>query len=215
MAATIRHQPGRWEHAPRAGTVKPSRDCPLPQPARQRGQKLLNQQFWLWGQDVRHAPNLLTQRGFVHQRPPEGSSGSPVYTLLGDEIALWGFGLLAQFAGQPPVYVNRFCCEPRHPRAGVTPGQIWAPEHLAPLRTPDSSAAWRASLGVMAQVLRWIITYEQWVATTADPGYRTDCLARWPRTVCPAGEIIPAWERLAAACEEVAGEATDGSRECG
>ena len=30
------------------------------------------------------------------------------------------------------------------------------------------------------------------------------CLARWPRAVCPAREIIPAWERLAAACEKAA-----------
>lgn len=204
MPATTTHQPGRWESAPRAGAVKPSRDCPLPQRTRQRGAQLLNQQFWLWGQDVRHAPNLLTRRGFTLQRPPEGCSGSPVYTLPGDEIALWGFGLLAQFAGQPPVYVNRFCCEPRHPCAGVTPRQVWLPEQLAPLQPPDTPAAWQNSLGVLAQVLRWIVTYEQWVTTTTEPGYRAACLARWPRAACPAAEIIPAWEALAAACEAVA-----------
>lgn len=204
MSLHATHRPGRWEQAPRAGTVKPSRACPLPQRVRQRGQKLLNQQFWLWGQDVRHAPNLLTLHGFAHHRPPPGSAGSPVYVLGADEVALWGFGLLAQFAGQQPIYVNRFCCEPRLPRVGAAPQDVWLPEQLAPLAVPATPTEWQASLGVLAHALRWIIAYEGWITTTAEPGYRAACLARWPRTVCPAQEIIPAWQRLAEACQGVA-----------
>ena len=204
MANQITQEPGRWEQAPRAGSIKPARNCPLSPYVRQRGQKLLNQQFWLWGQDVRHAPNLLARYGFVHYRLPPGRAGSPVYVLGDDEIALWGFELLAQFAGQPPIYVNRFCCEPRLPCDGVTPQDVWLPEHLGLLHVPATPAVWQASLGVLAQVLRWIITYEDWIATAAEPGYRMECLARWPRTVCQAGEIIPAWERMANACEHVA-----------
>lgn len=203
-ADPVIHRPGRWEHAPRAGTVKPAPNCPLSQRVRQRGKKLLNQQFWLWGQDVRHAPNLLALRGFSHHRLPPDKSGSPVYILGDDEIALWGFGLLAQFAGQPPIYVNRFCCEPRLPRAGVTLREVWLPEQLAPLHVPDSPAGWQTSLSAMSQTLRWIIAYEEWIAAMTEPGYRIDCLARWPRMACPASEIIPAWTQLADACEQVA-----------
>jgi hypothetical protein len=174
---------------------------------RHRGQKLLNQQFWLWGQDVRHAPNLLAKRGFSHHRPPQGNAGSPVYILGDGEIVLWGFGLLAQVAGQQPIYVNRFCCEPRLPRAGVTPQEVWLPEHLGTLQVPASPDAWSRSLEAFAQVLRWIITYEQWIATAAAPGYRDDCLARWPRTLCPATKIVPAWQQLVDACDHVSNAA--------
>lgn len=203
MPAATAQRPGRWEQAPRPGTIKPAQNCPLSLRVRQRGQKLLNQQFWLWGQDVRHAPNLLARHGFTHYRPPPGSAGSPVYLLGDGELALWGFGLLAQPGGQPPIYVNRFCCEPRLPRTGVAPQDVWLPAQLAPLRVPDTPAAWQASLGVLARTLRWIITYEEWVTSEAGPGYRADCLARWPRTVCPAREIIPAWEQVIRACEVV------------
>lgn len=206
-AEPVSHRPGRWEHAPRAGTVKPALDCPLSPQVRHRGQKLLNQQFWLWGQDVRHAPNLLARHGFSHHRPPAGNAGSPVYILNDGEIVLWGFGLLAQFADQQPIYVNRFCCEPRLPQAGLTPQEVWLPEHLGTLRVPASPDAWCTSLGTMARTLHWIASYEAWIATAAEPGYRADCLARWPRTVCPAGEIIPAWEQLASTCEHVANSA--------
>lgn len=141
------HRPGRWEQAPRAGSVKPARTCPLPSHIRQRGHKLLNQQFWLWGQDVRHAPNLLALRGFIHHRLPPDQAGSPVYILGEGEIALWGFGLLAQFADQEPIYVNRFCCEPRLPQARVAPQDVWLPEQLGPLQVPASPEAWCSSLG--------------------------------------------------------------------
>ncbi len=204
MQAAPAHQPGRWEQVPRPGTVRPALDCPLSQSIRQHGQKLLNQQFWLWGQDVRCAPNLLALHGFAHHRPPPDSAGSPVYILGNGEIALWGFGLLAHFAGQQPIYVNRFCCEPRLPRAGVTPRDVWLPEQLAPLQVPESPAAWRTSVASMGRALRWIIAYEAWITTAAGPDYRADCLSRWPRTVYQAAAIIPAWERMAKACEHVA-----------
>jgi hypothetical protein len=124
---------------------------------------------------------------------------------VGDgEIVLWGFGLLAQLAGQPPIYVNRFYYEPRLPRAGLTPQEVWLPEHLGTLRAPASSKAWSNSRGAMAQALRWIVSYEECISSTAAPGYRADCLARWPRTARAVREIIPAWEQLASTCEYVA-----------
>lgn len=200
------HRPGHWERAPQTGGVKPARDCPLPHTVRRRANALLHQQFWLWGQDVRHEPNLLAARGFTGQRLPAGSPGSPVYVLPG-ELALWGFGLLAPGAGidGAPLYVNRFCCEPRLTAPGLDPLTVWQPQHLGALRPPGSPGAWQAALAALAGVMRWIIAYEQWVTALAGPAYRRDCLAGWPRAVCAAGEVIPQWEALAgvyAGCAE-------------
>ncbi|MFT4039790.1 MAG: hypothetical protein QM692_16540 [Thermomicrobiales bacterium] len=203
MPQPARHQqqrePGRWERAPQTGGVKPARDCPLPDAVRRRANALLHQQFWLWGQDVRHAPNLLAARGFVGQRPPEGVAGSPVYVLPG-ELALWGFGLLAPGFGSDgaPLYVNRFCCEPRQTAAGLDPLRVWRPQQLGALHTPGSPDDWQDALAALAGVMRWIVAYEQWVSAEAEPAYRAGCLARWPRAVCAAGEVVPRWEELAA-----------------
>jgi hypothetical protein len=57
-----------------------------------RGSMLLNQQCWLWGQDVKRAEgNLLLLHGFDRQRPPVSQD---TLLLAGNlKVGLWGFGM--------------------------------------------------------------------------------------------------------------------------
>jgi hypothetical protein len=76
----------------------------IPALVRRQGRILLNQQCWLWGQDVRRAEgNLLLDFGFERLRAPEEITGSSQYTLaLGknDFLRLWGFGLFMEASGE-------------------------------------------------------------------------------------------------------------------
>ncbi|HVF09872.1 MAG TPA: hypothetical protein VNA16_03670 [Abditibacteriaceae bacterium] len=62
--------------------------------ARALGKRLLAQQCWCWGQDVRYVEgNLLLRYGFERRRAPQWQSGATTYLLrhLPDRvIALWG-----------------------------------------------------------------------------------------------------------------------------
>ena len=87
----------------------------LPSSLQKRGKVLLNQQCWLWGQDVRRPEgNLLLERGFERLRPPEEAGGATQYTLFLTNdlrVRLWGFGMY--FGGVQGVYVNRYEFVPR------------------------------------------------------------------------------------------------------
>ena len=65
----------RDAHAIGSKTVLPAR-------VRRRGEAVLHQQCWCWGQDIRRvAGNLLLDNGFDKHRPLDGKEGSSAYRL--------------------------------------------------------------------------------------------------------------------------------------
>jgi hypothetical protein len=201
-AATLaRSGAGVWEREETGLELPPARGCPLPARLRNRGARLLNQQFWLWGQDVRRTEgNLLREFGFAHHPPPQGTQGSHVYLLAGDRLALWGFGLNARWEEASEIYVGRFRFEPRFPREDRPLADVFLPAQLAPLVSPRGEAEWDAALLALATTARWIAAYERWATARAGADYRAACLSRWDRTACAAEEIASIWDELAAAC---------------
>ncbi len=138
--------PGIWEREDNGPALPPARGCPLPSRVRARGKTLLNQQFWLWGQDVRRDGNLLVRFGFELLRRPAGMQGSNLYVLPDEQIALWGFGLLARWPERPPIYLGRFRFEPRIPPPGFDARQVWQPDGVSLLTSPVGANAWAATL---------------------------------------------------------------------
>lgn len=164
----------------------------LPRRVQRRGSALLNQQCWLWGQDVKRAEgNLLLAHGFERLRAPAGQSGSSQYSLLlpGNlNVRLWGFGLY--FGAETGMFINRFEFVPREAR--MTP--LWQANEMAQLpRVKDFS--------LLAQALRWIGTYERWVLHTFGLEYRKACLSQWESRVCRIERISEAWNELALSIE--------------
>jgi len=181
----------------------------LPSAQRRRAETLLDQQFWCWGQDIRHpGGNLLLDYGFDRRRPPAGQRGSSAYTLSpapGRTLVLWGFGLSYADAGVGALFLPRYGFAPRVGDAAGAPSTAWALEHLPPLHVPTGRGERERAARVLTALTGWVAAYEEWVAATHGLPYRAHCLvARDER--CPGArraKRVPvaeaaAWRDLAA-----------------
>jgi hypothetical protein len=159
-------------------------------PLRRQGRLLLNQQCWLWGQDVRRtSENLLISFGFERTRPPEGVTGSSQYTLaIRDEtiLRLWGFGLF--YGASEGIYINRYEFIPRIARISADGWQA-AEEMRALAAAPDTT--------LLEEVLWKIAMYERWVLQNYGIAYREACLSGWSKRCIPCQALPVAWEALA------------------
>ena len=179
----------------------------LPREAKKRGKALLNQQMWLWGQDIL-APegNLLYGYGFTHTRPPSGIKGSSMYVqpCAEGKVTLWGFGFCFSFGAGPTavstLYLKRYQFAPR---LGPTPTPFWEPDAWPRLPGPQSVAACEQLRQTLVAALHWLSQYEAWVLTEAGPNYRQQALAAWShKPAHPATEMAEGWQSLAEMCEE-------------
>lgn len=172
-----------------------------PAALRRCGTALLNQQFWLWGQDIRRpGGNALLAHGFRRARPPEGVKGSPSYALDlggGRSLVLWGFGL---FLGDPAlggIYVSRFRLAPLLTPDAEPPAGVWSPSHLPLRRAPRDPAEWAAAWALLGVAVRWLAAYERWVQATYGAAERQALLHGWDRPVCLVERMPVTWSRLA------------------
>jgi hypothetical protein len=163
---------------------------------------LLNQQCWVWGQDIRRPEgNLLLEHGFERLRPTAGESGSSQYTLQGSgascapfQVRLWGFGMY--FGVEQGIFINRFEFVPRVAELA----DLWQAQQMTQL-------ARAKELSLLPLALRWIACYEQWVFDTQGACYRSACLHTWAATVGEPDELPSLWQQLsrdvaqALACE--------------
>jgi hypothetical protein len=154
-----------------------------------RGKALLNQQCWLWGQDIKRIEgNLLLVHGFERLRPPDGLSGSSQYTLSlpGNlNVRLWGFGIY--FGAESGIFLNRFEFIPREARMA----DLWQAREMTGLPRARN-------LSLLVQILRWIGAYEAWVLRTLGVEYRKSCLCGWQGGNGTRPDLIPkAWNELA------------------
>ena len=164
----------------------------IPTKLQRRGCMLLNQQCWLWGQDIRRKDgNVLLARGFERLRAPDGSSASSQYTLGVDcgRLRLWGFGL---FYGsvEEGIYLNRFEFMPRTVKLGGA-GGLGAGE-LQGLRVSGDAV-------LLGEVVRWIAGYERWVLMEYGLPYRRGCLCGWKKRHVAPEQLPGAWEEFAEA----------------
>lgn len=155
-----------------------------------RGKQLLNQQCWLWGQDIRRKNdnNLLLEYGFERLRAPEGKSGSTEYRMrmpCGTVVCLWGYGVY--YGMQSGLFLSRYEFTGRE--ATLDPGWMEI-EHF---RTGPRSHDWHA----LARVVVWMATYEHWVLDQVGTLERRAALASWKKSVCGGDEMAYAWQQLA------------------
>ncbi|MGB3329015.1 MAG: hypothetical protein WBA46_08690 [Thermomicrobiales bacterium] len=170
---------------------------------RPRFERMMQQQFWLWGCDVRRPEgNLLTLHGFEKQRAPESAAGATSrYTRIVDgnlEMALWGFGLLARREGDGSVFLPRLSLRPRCGDCNAPLDGRWEPDDFNDLRRPTEPCDHRLVRVLLADVLRWIETYEQQVMDAVGLSFRAASVAAWKRPIGPAQDLPAHWNRLAA-----------------
>lgn len=184
--------------------VHSCRTC-VPTEVRRRGRVLLNQQLWLWGQDIRRPEgNALLEYGFERTRPPEGQKGSNTYTCQpapGTVVTLWAFGLSYARADRGAVFLPRFTFTPRLVAAEAPPGVIWSPTQLPDCRAPRGAREWARAHRLFIPALRWIADYECWIAGRLGLPYRRACVEAWPKVRVPADRLADAWAQLIAECD--------------
>ena len=166
---------------------------------RQLGQRLLNQQCWCWGCDIRHsAGNLLLDYGCERVRPPERRQGSSVYTWRDSSttVVLWGWGLWYSRGGPQQLYLARYDVRPQLMELLQPPSTVWAMDDLPEARLPQEHEQQQAG-ALLCGACRWIVAYERWIHQTVGIDYRAECLQRWNKRSMGAIELCEHWLNLA------------------
>ncbi len=186
--------------------TQPTRVFCLPADMRRNADSLLNQQFWLWGQDIRRREdNALLRYGFTRTRPPENTQGSNCYVLqLADHrmVALWGFGFFYGERIRGGIYVPRSHLSPLVAPDWEPPANIWQPVDVPPYKPPEDRDDWSRAMPLLVGALQWISAYETEILRESGAAYRQACLDDWSRAVCSASDVAGRWLHLAQQCEE-------------
>jgi hypothetical protein len=168
--------------------------------------RLLDQQLWCLGRDVRHpAGNLLTGLGLCRLRSPfpAGSTRYTARTPDGGTVALWAFGVFFGDPGRGGAFVRRGGFHPVVTRDPAPP-VAWAVADLPDMPRPGSAADWARVRELVRRLAGWFAHYEHWLAEAHSSAYRQRCLAAWDKpAAAPAGDTAVAWERLAKKCRHI------------
>jgi hypothetical protein len=132
----------------------------------------LEQQLWLWGQDVRHGGNLLVRHGFHRFRTGSKTKSSHYRLTLADgatiELHAFVIGIYGADAagfcfirGRDAAYLYEGP-EPPDPKCFCDTPLVW-PE------TESQRAAFHAAA---ARFLTWAEEYERWIEALVGPAYR-------------------------------------------
>jgi hypothetical protein len=172
----------------------------VPAKLQRRGRLLLNQQCWVWGQDVRREEgNLLLEYGFERRRAEDGSSASSQYTLKTSDgacLRLWGYGFYFGSLEGEGIYLNRF---EYMPRVAVSDGDRW---HGV---SEFEGLAVAGDTVLLESAMRAIAGYERWVLKSCGLRYRLGCLAGWTKRQVAPVVVADEWARLARSLEVLRG----------
>ena len=156
---------------------------------------LINQQEWLWGQDIiSDHGNLLIAYEFDRL----GTSQDRFYHFSGDigDIYIWGSGIIFMPAKlQSGIFLRRY--EPDVYRSFCDPdnlcGYRGSQFHLARCDDSESEPLVYFSLGML---FTFIAEYETWVYSNY-PDHRDAAANSWKEQVCQGCEICDIWMRTA------------------
>ena len=174
----------------------------MPPTIRRFGKKLLEQQLWCWGRDIRYSDgNLLMSFGFERHRDCSADSGSTCYRLDQDDlhVALWGFGMFFGRRDLGGLYLGRFeFCPDWAPIESISLSIHWSDE-LPVFARPYGQDQWQRARKLWESLLGWIADYERWVfVETSGIAYRKECVESWLRPFVRADRMADAWQFLGA-----------------
>ena len=167
-------------------------------------ERLVNQQCWCWGCDIRRAEgNLPLAYGFERQRAPEAEGGSSRYRLALDDgwwLCLWGFGVVLGRGDQRGIYLNRYRFQPRLLDAHwlAIAATLHRPDPLEDHVRPLPPRRQHTVRDELARLFNSIGSYEAWVCQQAGVHHRQNCLRQWSRKpATAAGDTAMCWRTLA------------------
>lgn len=180
----------------------------LPAEVRRLAPKLLDQQLWCWGCDIRRTEgNLLCAYGFVRLKAPEDVRQSSAYTLCfthGAQVTLWAFGVFYGAPERGGIFVKRGGFEARYTPEPRLPITAWCGAPNA--QPPDTVQTCAHALSLLTALSAWIADYEAWIAAQTPPDYRAACVAAWfaHKRAVPSEAMVKAWREIAESCRYAA-----------
>ena len=172
---------------------------------RKVARRLLDQEMWCLGQDIRReAGNLLLQHGFVRYRPPEGQQGSSAYMQEIDpakRLVVWGWGLFFGDTALGGLHLRRYDFAPRYTPVSTLALPLWSPEQLPATNSPREVEECLRVRQLLTMAFTQLSRYEDWVQHTQGLTYRRACVNSWHRAASVSAELMPqTWQTLAAQC---------------
>lgn len=175
-----------------------SRPFGLPPRILKPANRLLEQQFWLWGCDIRRAEgNILAHLGFEKLKAPPATgltiSQYRVPLSITSTLALWGFGVCLSDDLEGSVFVPRAGLRPRFRCAAICTDAAWEPTWFERMPLPCSNGEVAASYRLTGQLIDWIAWYEGRVLEIAGPAYRQRSIEAWKRPIANAAPLADQW----------------------
>lgn len=160
-------------------------------------EQLVQQQFWLFGADIRRPEgNLLLELGFERFRAGQASQGSSCYVLRGTEmtIHLWGFGCCLTTAAMHRVYLSR------HRAAAYRISDCVVLEELHAVPELHGLCRGRPAADPLDQaaLFRWFADYERRIRASVGLSAREATLDLYGARKLASAAVIPdMWDALA------------------
>jgi hypothetical protein len=175
---------------------------------RKTATRLLAQQFWLFGYDIRRPEgNLLVDLGFEKRKPPEGKRiTASRYTQClasGQTVVLWGFGMFLTDPCLGGMYLPRHAIAPRFRGSGELLLDAWDPDDVEALVFPVTVADVQRCQALLIHALSWIFDYETTVLNVCGEPYREGAIQAWKRPCCTAAAVPQTWCTAITAMERV------------
>jgi hypothetical protein len=175
---------------------------PSPRTLKRQLSRLMGQQFWLFGYDIRQPEgNILLDLGFEKCRPPEGSRFTTSRYVLreadGGAVALWGFRMYVSAGDPGGLYISRNGVNPLIHTCGDVLGEDWDPARCALLHAPNSLGELELARTLLLRAIEWICWYEEEIVRRLGPDHRQEAVAAWKHACCPAHRLNQEWTSVA------------------
>lgn len=173
----------------------------LPAEVSRCGAALLNQQMWCWGCDVRRAEgNLLVTYGAAKRPSPDPRYHSAYSFCLseGAVLNLWGWGVWIAHEGYGSLLLSRARFRACYTAQVHLLPNAWRAYDLPCTGAAHHAGEQQAAYHLLAEAMRWISGYEDWLAAQMAPDYREQVIASWPESRryhggFPANQVAQMW----------------------
>lgn len=170
-------------------------------------EQLVQQQFWLFGADIRRpSGNLLLELGFTRYRAPDPAQGSSCYAAPeteGPAVHLWGFGCCLTAPDDGRIFLSRHRALVRRMPATIALEGLHSVPQLHSLchSDPDDHLLPIQQIALF----RWFEHYERLALTHIGAEEREATLTQFGRRqICSAAEIPARWDHLATTIAQTA-----------
>jgi hypothetical protein len=193
----------------------PTIRLPVPRDTITLAAKLLDQQFWCWGQDVIHPKrNALLDFGFMrYASPPEKKqishyvlaevAGPTIKPRSGRRIGLWGSGLFYGHREHGAIYIRRYTLAPVYMDFLCPIELIGAPDEFPSPPPQDAEEKVPHVVQLLGNLCQWLAHYEAWAQLQLGRKHRERCLRDWKKTIASAAEMVPEWQRLGSVFQHI------------